>query len=545
MPQSSEIERDHNQDENANAEPANNGSSNMQKKPKAPIVKFIIQLLSCLLMVELLCLPLFMLIVDGPDETQMSNEAKTEVEAFSISGFLSGTFQSNFESWFSGHYPLRSDVVRSYKQGVYDVDNLAFLKGDKETVEDWEIDTSIGSVETDEEGNEVIIIPMTPIETKPSNTQESIESGETESGKTTIPTETETQEDDYNYYFDLHTNPYAYINTLQAREKILEPTGTHGTNRVAVGKSGYLFEFAYMQEYLGFANTPYTTYSSSALQETVNKLTYIQDQLLKRGIGFVFVISSSKASQYADYIPDWYINANKANIVSGYVRAYDALIPMLEKSTLNYVDSKQLFEEKGLLVTFPKTGIHWNKLAAFEATKQALLQLEAQTGIHVRHMEFDKIKAQTSPFGYGNHEQDIFGILYNELGDRTGAITDTYYFAPSIEIDPATADYANVNVLIQGGSFCHDIVSFIRGNVGQMRQIYYNWSSYSDWIDGSTSSSDNVLFDNENWEKLLADIDYVMFEATEQQLATIAWGAGGHAQIYASLYNYLRAHEIK
>lgn len=513
-----------------------------KKKNIKPVVLFVIQLLSCLLMVEFICLPLLMLALDGPDETHMSNEVVVEVKPLTPSNFLSGEFQSTFESWFSKHYPLRSEVVRTYNQGIYNLNNTTVPGVEKETVQDWEIDTSIGSVETDEYGENVIVIPIGPKETIPSKPAESLENRETESGKVT-PGESETSPEDYNYYLDSENNIYWYINSLQMFEKLIEPKGSKGTDRVAIGKSGVLFEYSYMQDYLGLSNTVYTTYKASALQETVNRLEYIQQQLNKRGIGFVFVLSSSKASQYADYIPDWYINANKARFVPDYIRAYDALLPMLEKSSLNYVDSTALFVEKGLAVTFPKTGIHWNKLAAFEATRQAVLQLEAQMKKPTRHMTFTNVKATTNPTGFGNSEQDIYNILYGELGDTTGAIRDTYYFRPEVLFEEGTENREDRNVLIQGGSFTHDIVYYCGHYVGKVRQIYYNWNNYSDGI-GGTSAEDNPLGNNyENWGKLLNGVDYVLFEATEQQVATIAWGAGGHAQVYESLYRYLKAHE--
>lgn len=509
---------------------------------KASVVKFVTMLVFVMLFVEAICFPLLMLAIDGPDQTVMS-ETSVEVQPLTFENYWSGEFASSFDGWFSMRYPLRSDVVGTYRLMSIGYDSLGGNSSDEE-MNQPDLDTTNLEIQTDDSGEAVIIFPGRSTETAAQTgmsesgreTMNDPETGTVEPGsETELQTERETTLEEF--YLDYEHNIYATINGWQLSQKITEPTGYKGSG-VLIGKSGYLYEPAYIDEYLGYSSTYVTT--AAGLQSTVDKLCYIQEQLNKRGIGFVFCISSSKASQYADYIPDWYKNQHTS--IQGYVRAYDLLMPILENSNLNFVDAKTQYERAGLVVTYAKTGIHWNKLATAETLIQCIKQLSAQMNYPTRNVAFDNLIAKSSPISGGNPDDDIFNILWNKEESKafvSQQIRDKYYFAPDAYV--ANPEAPRRNILFQGGSFVHSLVYYWRNYIGECKQIYYN-DSIGDYVNGTGQNP--LKNGNECWEDLLSNIDYVLFEATEQQLAYLGNNTG-HVLMYNSLYEYLKAHEIK
>ena len=504
----------------------------MEKKTSN--VTYVIRLTFILVFFAVLCFPLALMALDGPDQTALESEAATEVEELSFETWKEGQFQSKFESWFSAHYPLRSDIVTMYKHFQYGIENL------KPVVAVMDLISTKPTT------------PPTPSDpTKPDD-------GKTPSGSTPDDSGDDTPsnpDDDPGVTEDpmaIYTDPsniYAEINKLQMAEVPQEPSGFKGSDRVYIGKSGYLFESAYIDEYMGYS-APYNTATREGIAETVDRLEYIQTELAKRGITMLYVLSSSKASQYSDFIPEYYKNRNYSP--EGYVRPVDMLREELAGSTLKYLDSSEYYKQIGLLVTFPKTGIHWNKLASFESAAELLRMYKTLSGNeNVKQLAVKGIISQTSPFGFGNSEVDVYNILYGQLGNVPGKIVDDAYYAPDVDVINPTAPA--INILIQGGSFTHDFVHYLGGayGVGNVRQIYYNGQHGT----GQFSSGANPWTDGPMaWEKLLNGIDLLILEQTEQQIRSehctgndwageYVRGEIGSNAVYDSLYTYLKATE--
>ena len=231
----------------------------------------------------------------------------------------------------------------------------------------------------------------------------------------------------WEYMFDTESNMYAHINIRRRDDAPVEPTGFKGSDAVLVGKSGYLFESAYIDEYYGYSE-PYSSVTDEGLRTLVEMLEYIQTQLERRGITMIYLLSSSKASQYAEYIPEWYKNTRYAP--EGYVRPYTRLKKLLAESKVNYVDSSELFKEIGLYATFPKPGIHWNHVASFEATRAVIDKFCEISGINARRLAVrGVIESKSPPNIGGSSDVDVYNILYGTI-DKSGSIVDEYYYAP-------------------------------------------------------------------------------------------------------------------
>jgi len=448
-------------------------------------------------------MPVILLAVTGQASSPLSYESEAVFPEVSLDSYLEGTLTSGIQDWISKSWPLRSTLVLAYNQMIYDIDTFgATASPPKVTVLDSETEETT-----------------------------TIEAAVTEI--------TEPQPAPYSDFNPL----YAEVNRIQYEEELIESDGYRGTAQVVIGKSGVLYENGYINEYFGYSKM-YREVEESTINDQVEKLEYIQAQLKKRGIAFVLVFSPSKGADYADAVPEWY----KAMYVeySDYVRPYTMMINRLENSTVNYINSSALYKEVGLDVTFPKTGIHWNKLASFETVKAMIASYEEQTGETIRHITADKLIHSKNPPGYGNPEQDIFGLVYSTM-PNADKIVDTNYYWPDIYVE--NDDCTNkINVFIQGGSFTGDFTTYLPmfGITDRIRSVYYN--------------QDNELYGRDTdkidarWDRHLRDCDYVIFECNEQFVR----GFGGNApqwahadvtgypighRVYESLYEYLLRNE--
>jgi hypothetical protein len=522
----------------------------MDKKPSN--VNFVIRLTVILAFFAVILFPMCLMAIDGPDEADAAlQEDKIELKTPTVQSYFNGSFQANFEAWLSKYYPLRSSIVSGYRNIQIEIENskpilsiMNVLKGNalgngpENPVCTMHADDDFNGI-CDVCGEKLYDVPDVPGD----------DSGDDPGDNPGDDPGDEPGDDPVgpkppvNVYLD-PSNIYAKINRLEMLQTAIEPQGFTGAAGVLIGKSGYLYESGYIDEYMGYGE-PYVSVTDEGLQETVDKLEYIQKELEKRGITMLYVISSSKASAYPDYIPEYYKNSHTAK--PGYVRPIERLRPMLEASDINYLDSTKYYEEIGLLVTFPKTGIHWNALASFESTAKLIRMYSGLTGRETVELTARGVKSYNyAPSGF-NNEQDVFNILYNAVPhQKDKAIKDAAYYAPDIAITNQGAP--KLNVLVQGGSFTHSIMHYINAyGVGNATQIYYkDFHRNSPWTEGP-----------EAWEYWLAGKDLVIFEATEQQIRgghktdDMSWYEAsvdhgnhiGHNAIYDSLYEYLKAHE--
>lgn len=466
----------------------------------------------------LLLTPLVLLAAVGQDDVEMEQEKQYTCPSFSLSDFVSGDFQDNFEQWFSTKYPHRSDFVKAYRQLRYDVSDIGF-----------DVSTLFIPKQNDNEADAA----ETDIESETSvDTLENTESTETEAeAEKTTP---------YSSFNPL----YAEINKRLYERTPIESSGYRGTDQVIIGKSGYCYENGYINEMYGYTKK-YATCSDEWLEDRAEKLEYIQKRLNEMGIAFTLIFTPSKGSAYSEYIPDWYKAQNTSP--EGYVRPVERLRPLLDEKGINYIYSADLFKDVGLDETFPITGIHWNKLAAVEATNALLENYEEQSGTTVRKLNITGIREQSEPSGFGNPENDIFSGVYSGVSTED-AIVDEYYYVP--EVETADEDADRIKVLIHGGSFCWDFKYYFEEYkiVSRLKQFYYNtWQG--------AEKDDPFKSGEQRWSQILNNVDYVIFECNEQLVCQVGcnapqWAAADRARadtksndVYTSLYNYLKSTE--
>ena len=398
----------------------------------------------------ILVLPLTLLFAAGEAEHNLEGEMDFTRPGFSLAGFFSGDFQSDFENWFSTKYPLRPNIIDIY-----------------------------GRIEV--------------------------------------------RKDDFNFAFasaavqpafmswDIHVEP-GFPEYVLVYEELFEPEGYRGNAQVVIGKNGFLFENGYINEYLGFS-PKYTEVTDEQLIDMVTTLKNIQTKLSEKGIAFLVVITPSKASSMPQFIPAWYIARHTA--APGYVRPYTRFLNLLVQQGVYHVDSASLYRAVGLTNTFPKTGTHWTKLAAFETVSAVLKNYETQSGKNIKKLAFDEILSSEEPPGFGNSEKDIFGIVYaGKRNELENAITDELYFWPDAYV--INGGNPIPHVTMQGGSFIDDFVYYFTeyGIVSDITSIRYNNSGNVDSV----------------WAEIINKTDFIIFEVNEQFIHNMGGNAPSFGQ---------------
>lgn len=300
---------------------------------------------------------------------------------------------------------------------------------------------------------------------------------------------------------------------VKQKEYLEDPVFYNGTTHVVIGKNGCLYENGYINELYGFAQK-YVNTTDEQLWDRTFKLKFIQDKLEEMDIAFCVVITPSKAADYEEYIPDFYLKDRVKP--EDYVRPYIRFKDMMEKEGVYYVDSQTVYKKVGLTNTFPKTGIHWNKLAAFETINAIVDEYIRQTGKEAKHLLADEIIAKTNPPGFGNPERDIFGIVYGDQKKdiKETAILDDLYYWPDVYEDKSTNRKIQ-NMVIQGGSFTGDFFHYFGsyGIADGITGFYYN-------------NGGNMDID---WKSVIRRTEFVLMEVNEQFI----YGMGGNAPAWA------------
>lgn len=128
-----------------------------------------------------------------------------------------------------------------------------------------------------------------------------------------------------------------------------------------IGKDRQLYEQPYLLEYCDLS----PTLPPQSLEAEVRLIADLQARLAARNIPFLLLITPSKPALYPEYIPDVFLSRK---VLPG--RTYDALLPLLDRYRVQYLDTHKLLAD--LKPTSPapfysRGGIHWNELGVARA----------------------------------------------------------------------------------------------------------------------------------------------------------------------------------
>ncbi len=204
-----------------------------------------------------------------------------------------------------------------------------------------------------------------------------------------------------------------------------------------IGKNNTLFQTSYItaingEDYVG----------KKVLQKKVDKLQTVQGWLKQRNIDIVLVIAPGKASILKEYIPDKMLKKNPDTT------NYDALIPLLKKTKINYIDLKQYFlniKDTCRYPLFPRCGTHWSGYGVTLVADTLFKYIEKITNTNL--VDFHSEPGEITDKNFRFTDYDI-GKALNLMWEIK---SDTLYY-PSVVFDHSKK-YKKLKVLSVGDSF--------------------------------------------------------------------------------------------
>lgn len=335
---------------------------------------------------------------------------------------------------------------------------------------------------------------------------------------------------------------------LPAYARDIAPLSEQGSFRgdaqVVVGKDGVLFEATDIDELFGF--TPqYAEVTDEYLQACTDRLAYIQQELKRRGIASLLVFSPSKAAEYSEYLPDWYLSQHA--MPEGYERACDRILPLLKQAGVTYLSESEILAQRGLTNSFAMTAGQHNSIAGVVMAQEMIAAYQAQTGEKTRQIDIVSIAQQEHPRDLTGDvaDQDLFRALYaNHPAEAEAAVIDSDYYTPVVK-EAATDNPQIPKMWIHGG----DAVLTMAEYLGK--------SAFSEKVLSSRATDLSAI---ESWEALFEEVSYIVLEVDEAFVYRMGGAPGdagaqppgkategtstdmaaGEFNVHASLYEYLK-----
>ncbi len=157
---------------------------------------------------------------------------------------------------------------------------------------------------------------------------------------------------------------------------------------VVVGKDNYLYESAYIdavtgQDFVGL----------ETIRENCEKLSVIQQGLLKRGVRLVVVLAPGKGSYFPEFIPKYY---NRYFRDSTNFRVYKNELMANSVATLDFNTWFISMKDTSRYELYPKTGIHWSTYGMLLAGDSLRRYMEhaCQAELPSYNLTFDKASSK-------------------------------------------------------------------------------------------------------------------------------------------------------
>lgn len=280
---------------------------------------------------------------------------------------------------------------------------------------------------------------------------------------------------------------------------------------LVVGKSNALFEKLYIDSYAGRWFVP-----DKVLERSARKLEDLQNGLKERGIGFLLLITPSKASIYPELIPDAYREPD-----FDYEKAsnYHRFIPMLNRHRINVLDGHATLEQmKSAQATplFAKGGTHWTENTACIVSKQMFAQLQEITGKPQPSVQCDPTEIRPIPDPFDRDLADLSNVLdpspfYEQLPYPVAA--------PGFA---AQSGQSRPKMLFIGGSFLWSVFHYLdEQQTYETRDMFYYFSRRFHYPGDHVEPINKGKLD---WENDVFRNDIIVLEVNESSIHQLGSG---------------------
>lgn len=304
-----------------------------------------------------------------------------------------------------------------------------------------------------------------------------------------------------------------------------EIPSTANPQQIILGKDNWIYEKDYVDNFLGLDAAP-----RSRLEKFAADLGSLQDELRRRKIVMLLVISPSKATYSPEYLPDWVklqrdvLRRHDPQQESN----YDVLRPMLEQQGVHCVDAVERFrrekeeqQEAGREYRlFTRGGTHWSHYGAGLIAAEMLRRLEELTGRDLLQLECPKVTVDCKTTGTDNDLGAVLNLW-------TPWVTEGPTPHPHLV---ATRGDWRPDVLWVGNSFSDALTGLMDAyRVYRRRDTLFLFLRKTTYPEGESYPVDRARFD---WQQELLTRDVVIVEINEAQLYELAYGFVREALVF-------------
>lgn len=196
----------------------------------------------------------------------------------------------------------------------------------------------------------------------------------------------------------------------QVNYSVFGKTGMSGGTEITVGRDHWLYETAYIKQIVRQPEM-----GAAKAERFARQAARLQAALNKRGIGFLLIVSPSKAEVLPEYLPPA-VRPPAKSAVTGYAR----VTAELRKRNVAFLDGRELFldlKKRGALNLFPPGGTHWSHYAAWLAWQQAATLLDGQVpGLELPAQSIQTV-VTNSPLGADDDLRQLLNLWRFEPGE--------------------------------------------------------------------------------------------------------------------------------
>ena len=293
---------------------------------------------------------------------------------------------------------------------------------------------------------------------------------------------------------------------------------TANPQQIILGKDNWLYEEDYVNNFLGLDVAP-----RKQLQQFAVDLKSLQDELKRRKIALVVVISPSKATYYPEYLPDWIVHQREIlhQRDPDWKSNYHVLRPLLDQQGVHCLDAVERFREekekqqkaRQEYRLFTRGGTHWSHYGASLIAADILEQLRELTGKDLMQLRCRRVSVDHQTTGTDNDLGDVLNIW-------TPWVTKGPTTHPDLVATPGK--WKDPDVLWMGDSFSNTLTDLMdKHGVYGRRDTLFVFLRQITYPGGKTRLIEKANFD---WEQELLTRDVVIIEINEAQLHKLAYG---------------------
>jgi hypothetical protein len=278
--------------------------------------------------------------------------------------------------------------------------------------------------------------------------------------------------------------------------------------KIILGKNKYLFEEPYVDGYNRKNLVPV-----QELEAKTSSLRQLQDQLLKRNVNMLLVITPSKATLYPEYIPERYIVRDNLSRQDN----YEAMLPILKRYGVNFIDGRQIFldlKRRSVPLLFTSSGSHWSLYGGYLFTEKLIERIERLLGKRLVHIKCRKIVPSREPIELDKDIARLGNILFTRTLFTEYLYPETYPDAPAGSYRP--------HILMVGTSFCWNIIPYLESSRVYSRFDFYYYFNTDFSFPGKIQTP--IDRDHVNWERDVFTRDIILIEINEIALSEMGFG---------------------